>query len=318
MVWVEAAHSAVPRILTGTKARVKTTKGKFEFGRFEIPYREYGTDDRRLICVSGALQTMAIWRSVVKRFADHFTVVIFDMPGVARSKIKTGAAHVSVEEQLGVLNALVEKTQRPGELTLAGSSWGTAIAATYAALRPDLVQHLVLSSFGMKPNPIMIDILERALGLYERGEYSRGADLILEMFGGQVQESYRRRIVAQFEQLTNAQAESFYEHCANMLKLGSLEDAVDLTQITARTIIVNGAEDTIIDLEDMYVAERLIPDCEARLIEGVGHFLHFERPDLLDDYAKFMLVHERGRRTRAQAPRAELPFTESPPINPPR
>jgi len=30
----------------------------------------------------------------------------------------------------------------------------------------------------------------------------------------------------------------------------------------------------------------------VRLVEGVGHFLHFERPELLDDYAEFLLVAE--------------------------
>jgi pimeloyl-ACP methyl ester carboxylesterase len=271
---------------------VKTVKGTLEFGRFEVPYREYGDHEDRLICVSGALQTMAIWRTVVKRFVGHFTVVLFDMPGIGRSKIKSGSAHVTVQEQLEALHAMIEKTHRGGELTLAGSSWGTAIAAAYAAFRPDAVQHLVLSSFGMKPNAVMESILKRALALYHEGSYARGADLILEMFGGQIEESYRRQIVAQFKHLNREHAEAFYEHCANILKLGSLDEVIDLTRIKARTFIVNGAKDTIIDLEDMYIAERLIPDCRVRLVEDVGHFLHFERPDLLDEYADFM-IHRR-------------------------
>jgi pimeloyl-ACP methyl ester carboxylesterase len=235
---------------------------------------------------------MAIWRTVVKRFVGHFTVVLFDMPGIGRSKIKSGSAHVTVQEQLEALHAMIEKTHRGGELTLAGSSWGTAIAAAYAAFRPDAVQHLVLSSFGMKPNAVMESILKRALALYHEGSYARGADLILEMFGGQIEESYRRQIVAQFKHLNREHAEAFYEHCANILKLGSLDEVIDLTRIKARTFIVNGAKDTIIDLEDMYIAERLIPDCRVRLVEDVGHFLHFERPDLLDEYADFM-IHRR-------------------------
>lgn len=243
------------------------------------------------MCVSGALQTMAIWRTVVKRFADHFTVVIFDMPGIGRSEIKSGSAHVTVQEQLEALHALIEETHPGGEMTLAGSSWGTAIAAAYAALRPNDVQHLVLSSFGMKPNAVMEDIVRRALALYHEGDYARGADLILEMFGGQIGDAYRKQIIAQFAHLNQAHAEAFYEHCANILKLGSLDDMIDLTKITARTFIINGANDTIIDLEDMYVAEKLIPDCEIRLVPDVGHFLHFERPELLDEYAEFMLAH---------------------------
>ncbi len=271
---------------------MKTLKGTLEYGRFEIPYRKYGDNEHMLMCVSGALQTMAIWRTVVKRFTDHFTVVIFDMPGIGRSEIKSGSAHVTVQEQLEVLHALIEETHPGGELTLAGSSWGTAIAAAYAAVRPDAVQHLVLSSFGMKPNALMEDIVRRALELYHQGDYARGADLILEMFGQQIGEAYKRQIIAQFKSLNAAHAEAFYEHCKNILKLGSLDDTVDLTQITARTLIINGAKDNIVDLQDMWVAQRLIPNCECRLIDDVGHFLHFERPELLDDYAKFMVTRQ--------------------------
>jgi len=276
---------------------VKTVKGTLEYGRFEIPYRKYGDNENMLMCVSGALQTMAIWRTVVKRFAEHFTVVIFDMPGIGRSEIKSGGAHVTVQEQLETLHALIAETHAGGEVTLAGSSWGTAIAAAYAAMRPDAVQHLVLSSFGMKANAMMEEVVRRALECYHAGNYVGGAHLILEMFGSQVGEGYKRQIIAQFEQLSDAHAESFAEHTSNILKLGSLDDIIDLTQIKARTLIINGALDTIVDLEDMYVAEKLIPNCQVQLVPDVGHFLHFERPELLDDYEEFMVVEAKSTAT---------------------
>ena len=269
---------------------MKTVKGTLVNDRFEIPYRKYGDSPNLLMCVSGAMQTMAIWRAVVKRFSDDFTVVVFDMPGIGRSEIRSGGAHVTVQEQLETLHTLIAETHPGGEVTLAGSSWGTAIAAAYAALQPDAVQHLILSSFGMKPNEGMKEVVKRASELYLSGNYQRGGELIIEMFGQQVSEGYKRQIIAQFEALNAAHAESFYEHTVNILKLGSLDETVDLTQIKARTLIVNGSLDTIVDLEDMDVAKRLIPNCEVRLIEGVGHFLHFERPELLEDYADFMLA----------------------------
>ena len=270
---------------------MKTIKGTLDIGRFEIPYRKYGQHKRILVCVSGALQTMAIWRSVVKRFTNNFTVVIFDMPGIGRSRIKSGGAKITVEEQIEALHAIIAETHTGGELALAGSSWGTAIAAAYAATYPDAVQQLMLSSFGMQPNKGMKELVRRAAALYEAGDYAGGAHLILELFGSQIGDSYKKQIIAQFEQLNDKHAESFYEHTVNITKLGRLDEVVDLSQIKARTFIINGAEDTIVDLEDMNVAGRLIPDCETRLIQGVGHFLHFERPELLDDYESFLIPH---------------------------
>ena len=265
-------------------------KGTLDGGRFTIPYRVYGDSDDVVVCVSGAMQTMAIWRSMVKQFSDHITVVIFDMPGVGRSKIRSGSAHVSVDEQLHLLDELIRHIGIDGELTLAGSSWGTAIAAAYAATHPDRVQHLMLSSFGMRPNAGMEYLVRRATELYEAGDYAGGSDLIFEVFGGNINARYKRQIAAQFNDLTASSAEVFYEHCANILSLGRLDEFVDLTRITARTLIINGAQDPIIDLADMQVAERLIPDCRLRLVEDVGHFLHFEKPELLEEYREFLLM----------------------------
>ncbi len=268
---------------------MNTFKGRLAVGRFDIAYRKYGDHDHTLICVSGALQTMAVWRTMIKRFADHFAVVVFDMPGLGRSEIRSGGAHVTVQEQLDVLHALIEETHSGSELTLAGASWGTAVAAAYAATKPHAVQHLVLSSFGMKPNALMEDIVRRALHLYNLRDYAGGADLILGVFGQQIGGSYRRRIIAQFAGMNDRHAATIAEHCRYMLTLGSFEETIDLSRITARTLIINGAEDTIIELDDMWVAQRLIPRCECRLIDGVGHFLHFERPELLEDYAEMMI-----------------------------
>lgn len=264
-------------------------KGSIQIGRFEVPYRRYGDSPNVLVCVSGALQTMAIWRTVVNRFSGDFTVVVFDMPGVGRSKILSGPAHVTVDEQLDSLHALIEATHNGGELTLTGSSWGTAIATLYAARRPDAVQHLVLCSFGMKPNAALEQVVHSATKLFLEGDFAGGADLILGVFGKNVSESYKRQISTQFRQLSHEQAESFYEHCTNILKLGRLEDSVNLSDITARTVIVNGSDDPLVDLGDMALAQSLIPNCELRLMEGVGHFLHFEKPELLDQYAEFLV-----------------------------
>lgn len=268
---------------------MKKKKGCIELDRFEVPYRQYGDSDQTLVCVSGAMQTMAIWRNVVARFSDQFTVVIFDMPGIGKSKILHGPAHVTVDEQIECLRALIKETDRGGDLTLSGSSWGTAIAALYATRFPDDVQHLILCSFGIKPNAALEHLVNRASALFEARDFSGGADLIFEVFGHNISASYKRQIVMQFRALSHDQAESFNEHCSNILKLGRLDEEADLSSIRARTVIVNGAEDPIVDLEDMQLAQSLIPDCELRLMPNVGHFLHFEKPELLDEYAEFLI-----------------------------
>jgi len=67
-----------------------------------------------------------------------------------------------------------------------------------------------------------------------------------------------------------------------------VEDVVDLRNIKAKTLIVNGEYDNIIDLGDAALAALRIPNCEVEIIRGVGHFLHHEREDILNIYREFL------------------------------
>lgn len=266
---------------------MKTQKQTFAHDRFEVSLRSYGDHPDVFLCVGGVLQTMAVWRELVRRFSPYFTVVVFDMPGVGRSKILSGSAHVTLEEQIGVVDAIVRQVQPRGELTLSGSSWGTAVAMGYAVRYPENVSQLVLSSFGMKPTAEMTRLVEQAQALYTARDYAAGAQIIIRMFGQQIGHTYKRQIEAQFANLSDESASAFYEHCRNILQLRHLEDWVDLSRLTARTLIVNGARDRLIDPTDMWRAAERMPDCRCVLVEDVGHFLHFERPEILDHYVEF-------------------------------
>ena len=58
---------------------MRPIKGEIEVGRFSVPFRKYGTSDNLILCVSGALQTMAVWSMFVRKFAVDFSVVIYDL-----------------------------------------------------------------------------------------------------------------------------------------------------------------------------------------------------------------------------------------------
>jgi len=269
---------------------VRPIKGEIEVGRFSVPFRKYGTSDNLILCVSGALQTMAVWSMFVRKFAVDFSVVIYDMPGVGRSKILSGSHKVSIEDQTSVVHALVDTHRvEGGEVMLAGSSWGTAIAVSFAANYPDMVNKLLIGSFGMKPNEKMMGLIGQAASVYDSGDWELGANVIIKEFGEGISPTYKRMIVNQFSGLSGDQAESFYEHCTYIATVGELEDFVDLTSIKARTCIINGSTDTILDMADIYKANSLIPDSEMHVIDGVGHFLHFEKPELMDLYEEFLL-----------------------------
>lgn len=82
--------------------------------------------------------------------------------------------------------------------------------------------------------------------------------------------------------------QSFYEHGLFVISSKSLSDIVNLQAIKAKTILLNGEKDTIIDLDDVKFLASQIPGCELRIIKGVGHFLHMESEKVLDIYEEIL------------------------------
>ena len=264
------------------------SKGEILHGRFGVAYRVYGTAAQTMVCVSGVQQTMAVWRSLIAYFSRQYSIVIFDMPGVGRSRMLTGALEASIDEQVELLDRVIGETRRPGPLTLVGCSWGTMVVAAYAARYPSAVDKLVLASFGVKPSKRMLELIRDGQALYERGENGKAAELIIAGFGQNISNTYKRQIVEQFRRMTPDQARTFYNHCEFVERVHDIAEYVALDRITAPTLIINGANDEILDLEDLETATARIPNCQTRVVEDVGHFLHFERPEILGIYAEFL------------------------------
>ena len=267
---------------------MKIVKGEIQEGRFVIPYRVYGESDRLLLCVSGAQQTMAVWKPVVSYFSREYSIVVFDTPGQGRSRILYGSPAITLDEQVDVLHAIVRKTYGYAPLHLAAASWGTIVASAYAARHPGSVEKMILASFGVKPSAAMLDVIRAGQKLYDQGRGPEIALLMIQRFGGQIPEAYQRRIVEQFRQMSQEQFESFYAHCDFVRDTGHIDRFVDLGNIKAHTLIINGDHDTILDLEDVSFARSKIPSCEVQIVPGAGHFLHFEREEILDVYKEFL------------------------------
>jgi pimeloyl-ACP methyl ester carboxylesterase len=138
---------------------MKTVKGELSLGRFLVPYRIYGEAQKTIICISGAKQTMAAWRSFVSHFVNEYSVVVFDLPGQGRAKILSGTPSITFDEQVDVLHNIVKETNRNGTVVLAAASWGTIISAALAARHPELIDKMILGSFGAKPCKAVIDVI---------------------------------------------------------------------------------------------------------------------------------------------------------------
>ncbi len=270
-------------------AIVRIRKGEIKQGRFLIPYRVYGDRDKMLVGVSGAMQTMAVWRAFVSFFVPEYSIVVFDFPGHGRAKILSGPPVVPLEEQIAVLRHVVDETHLSSELLhFAAASWGTIVAAGFAARYPSEVGKMVLGSFGVKPSKAMLDTITRGQQLVDENKGSEVGQMMIESFGQRISPSYKSKIIEQFHHMDKEQFLVIYAHCDFVRNARHISEFVDLRKIQAKTLIVNGEHDTILDLRDGDFAATQIPNCELKMIPDAGHFLHFEREDILNIYREFL------------------------------
>lgn len=231
---------------------------------------------------------MAAWRSFVSHFVADYSVVVFDLPGQGRATILSGAPGITFDEQVDVLHDVIEATNRNGAVYLAAASWGTIISAALASRYPELVDKMILGSFGAKPSKAVINVIREGQKLFDDNKTDDIAPLMIEKFGQYIPESHKNQMIEQFRGMNREQFLSFYEHCEFVEQATDIEDFVELAKIKASTLIISGEYDAILDPGDVADASAKIPDCEFKMIPGAGHFLHWEQADILYTYSEFL------------------------------
>jgi pimeloyl-ACP methyl ester carboxylesterase len=268
---------------------MKIVKGEIALSRFLVPYRIYGEAKTFIVCVGGAKQTMAAWRSFVSHFIADYSIVVFDLPGQGRAKILSGDLGVTFEEQIDVLYSVIkETTPNNGSTILAAASWGTIISAAVAARYSDLIGAIMLGSFGVKPSKAVVEVIQAGQGLFNNNKTEKIAPLMIKKFGQNITELHKKQMISQFKGMNRQDFLSFYKHCEFVEQATNIEDFVTLEDITVPTLIVNGEYDAIIDISDIEKASTKIRDCELLIIPSVGHFLHWEQPEILHHYSEFI------------------------------
>jgi pimeloyl-ACP methyl ester carboxylesterase len=263
-------------------------KGEITTGRFLVPYRVYGQGGQSMFCVNAMQQTMAAWRSVVRYFSETYQLVLFDFPGQGRGRILSGSADVTLDEQVQVLNRVLLEQNPRGKSHVVGASWGSIIVAVFAARFPELVDKIILASFGIRTNEKLQEVIRAGQQLYDNGEVEKVADLIIKHFGQHLNETFKKRIYSQFRNITKEQYRTFHEHGKSLQIVQRISEVVDLSRIEAQTLIINGEKDEIMDLTDVNFASAQIPRCEVKIVSGVGHFLHNESSKVLPMYRRFL------------------------------
>jgi pimeloyl-ACP methyl ester carboxylesterase len=281
-------------------------KGTLFAGEFEIPYattevrlpstslgpgKPDTTEAPVLICVNGMQQTMAMWRSVLKRMSGTgYQTVLFDFPNQGRAAGMNRhlmTSSLSVAEQVEVLAAVADHVSPGQPVALLGGSWGALIAAAYASSHSRRVSRLVLGSFQTHPNDKLRQVARDGRALVEAGRGAELGELFVAEFGAGMDAMRQSAIEEQLRTLGPEQYRQMYDQAKLLVDNVDFASMVDLDRIVARTLIVNGERDPIVDWVSTPRTAARFRSASFEIVPA-GHFLHFERPEIVETYATFL------------------------------
>ena len=269
------------------KSSSKAIKGEVKIGRFIIPYRLYENEGEHIVCLNGVQQSMAMWQSFISRFSSQYRIVVFDFPNQGKGRIFSGSPCVTLDEQVDILSGVLKATRVSRELTLCSASWGGVVAVAFASRYPQAAKRLMLASLSSRANKNMMETIKKAFEINMENRQEM-ADTLINSFGGNLPEVIRQKIINQFFSMSEENLRTFYEHGLVVMSTKEISSVVNLKNIKAKTTLIMGQKDTIIDLEDIKCLASQIPNCTIRTIENVGHFLHLERKEVLDIYQEIL------------------------------
>lgn len=252
-----------------------------------IHYRDRGRPDAApMILLHGSNSSLQTWEPLIDRLGERYRIVTLDLPGHGL----TGATPDRDYSADGMIAAVDVVAAELGldHFILGGNSMGGWVAWRYALARPGRVDALLLiDAAGMPlrageeppPSNIGFRILQYRLGRWLASQITPRA----------LVEQSLRASVARQEIVDDAMIDRYWE----LLRFPGNRDATSrrakldrepamadrIGEIEAPTLILFGAEDSLINPSAAKTFHERIAGSEVVLLDGIGHLPMEEAPD---------------------------------------
>lgn len=238
---------------------------------------ERGNDKPTIILVHGFTANKENWIRFAAYLTETYHVVAMDLPGHGDS-VKDFNLQYDFSDQVIYVNEIVSYLKIE-KFHMAGNSMGGAISALYAVAFPEQVQSLFLIDpagihrydceltrrLAEGSNPLIVtcddDFYELMDFALEEKPFIPWPVTSVMAEKSAANEAINRKIFADFHGI---HAYSFDD---------------EIKKITAPTMILWGAEDRIIHVDNASVFNQLIPNSQTIVLEGIGHAPMIEVPE---------------------------------------
>lgn len=217
------------------------------------------------------------WEDLVPQLADRHRVISFDNRGIGDSSKPQGP--YSVAQMAGDALAVLDAAE-VDRAHVVGASLGGMVAQELTLAHPERVDHLVLlcTTPGAPNGYPMPDITGRLFAEAETLEPEEALRrFVVNALGDDPDPHLVDRIVARRLASPPDPAGWAAQAAAGTIYSGGER----VGRIASPTLIVTGTDDRVVDPRNSTLLGELIPESTVHSLDGVGHLLFLERPDLV-------------------------------------
>ncbi|MET7567579.1 alpha/beta hydrolase [Streptomyces sp. NPDC005492] len=275
--------------IPGTTSHTITPRAGLDGREGTLRYLKAGTG-APLVLLHTVRTQAEHFRHLIPLIADRYTVYALDLPGMGYSQIVPGASYEEPAMRAGVERLLTELDLH--DVTLVGESMGAVLALTTAAELPERVRRVVAvnaydfrggiarSSLlarvvvtgvlapvvgpviaGVEPKPVLRKILQGGLG----DKSALRTDYVDELLQVGARPGYP------------TVARGVYQALPSLIAARPR-----YPEVKAPVHLVYGENDWSRP-SDRQANQRLMPAADFTQVQGAGHFIALERPDVLAD-----------------------------------
>lgn len=246
------------------------------YKHFSIYLERLGNDPTRktVLLVNGALSTTSSFTRTAKCLAEHFNVLLFDLPFAGRSQPhNANPGLVTKDDEVRILLALVERFQVQH---LVSASWGGISTLLALARKPPSVDSAVVMALAPDLNPPMLAYVQQVHRLIEQDDKSAIGHLLNQTVGRYLPprlQSANHRHLANMPSTEYRQARF---HIDQVLQLGDGNYLPLLGEIACPVHFLNGANDQYTPAEGARRFADYVPRASFAVARDTGHMLDLE------------------------------------------
>lgn len=229
-----------------------------------------------IVLLHGFLEDHSIWSSFAKKLAVNNKVIAIDLPGFGKSSVFNNT-HTMALMANAIYYILIEENIE--KCVMIGHSMGGYVTLEFANLYPDKLTGLVLfHSHGSADDEEGKTNRDRTIKIVKNDRLGFVNLFIPLLFAEKNIDKYEQEIIGLQKKALKSSPEGVIAALAGMR---DRNDQLELLkEIEIPVFFIIGKQDSRIPIDKILPQLQLPPNCEALILDGVGHMGFIEAEDL--------------------------------------